>query len=345
MGAPEWILDGDMIVTAAPKWFDAWSRGTDRLRVSQNHHFPGDDGYGEYLPLVNQDKLLYSGLVSLPPNLSYMEQVLDVLRRQPLLLNHDGRINKSEQGVIACAFDALDATPIPLSEFPYAVSAGSATEPASHVWGYHFTRAFIGENQAFRRMEADGRVFRRDAEPEIDEKFVWLRNHGQWGIPGSSMHPICVKRILALARGYMGQSVLEIGTSRGRLAAIMAAAGCLVTTIDKTDRGAHVNLEGLGVDVVVSDGADFLRKNDATFSLIVVDLHDNSKDVWRALWPLVSRSLKAHGTLVLYNSHLWKMPEWHEETGLQWITERSPPGWSIENFPDPLPGMVICRHA
>jgi hypothetical protein len=350
LGAPEWILDGDMILTAMPQWFNAWIAGTDQLRVSQNRDWPNDKGYGEYLSLVNKENLLYSGLISLPPGLSYMERVLDVLRRQPLVKNHDGRKNTSEQGAIACAFDSLGAIPIPLSEFPYASSVGAA-RPVPHVWGYHFCRSFIRENPDFRRMELDGRIFRRGGGPDLDESFIWLRNHGQWGVPGWSMHPTCVRRIAALAKSYRGQRVLEIGTSRGQLAAIMAATGCFVTTIDKTDRGARANLEGLGVDVIVSDGGNFLRmnnflrRNDGNFSLIVVDLHDNSEKVWRELWPLVSNSLNKYGALVLYNSHLWKIPEWQEEKGLQWITERPPHGWSTEIFADPLPGMVICRHA
>ena len=34
--APEWILDGDMVITGKPSWFDEWCAGTDRLRISQN---------------------------------------------------------------------------------------------------------------------------------------------------------------------------------------------------------------------------------------------------------------------------------------------------------------------
>ena len=32
--APEWILDGDMVITGKPSWFDGWCAGTDRLRIS-----------------------------------------------------------------------------------------------------------------------------------------------------------------------------------------------------------------------------------------------------------------------------------------------------------------------
>jgi hypothetical protein len=34
------VLDGDMVVTAAPEWFDVWKQGTDRLRVTQEDRFP-----------------------------------------------------------------------------------------------------------------------------------------------------------------------------------------------------------------------------------------------------------------------------------------------------------------
>src|ERR1700730_7828363 len=102
----------------------------------------------------------------------------------------------------------------------------------------------------------------------------------------------------------------------------MAAYGCIVTTVDKADRGASANLKDMGVHVVVSDAVGFLGKEGSLFSLIVVDIHDNSTKVWDALWPSVSGCLSADGILVLYNTHLWKMSEWSEETGLRWITER-----------------------
>jgi tetratricopeptide (TPR) repeat protein len=348
IGAPEWILDGDMVITGTPSWFKAWYEGKDYIRVTQDDAWDINGLYGEYLTLVDQDKRLYSGLISLPPDLTYTPAMLEVLRVQPLTCGHDGRTNMSEQGVVACAFDALCATPIPLSEFPFGRAFEEQlnyglTGPNKNSWGFHFGYAFRCENPHFRRLAAEGQIFWMENEPPPEERFLWLVNRGQWGTPGWSMHPTCVKRIVTLAQKYAGHRVLELGTSRGFLAAIMAAYGCIVTTVDKTDRGASTNLKDMGVDVVVSDAVEFLHRNESRFSLIVVDIHDNSVNVWDSLWPLVSGCLSADGVLVLYNTHLWKMSEWSEETGLRWITESSPPGWSTEVFSEPTPGMVLCR--
>ena len=159
------------------------------------------------------------------------------------------------------------------------------------------------------------------------------------------MVPGCTERVSTLAHQYAGRQVLDIGTSRGRLAAILATHGCIVTTVDQADRGASTNLMQMGVQTVVSDAADFLRRVDDQFAMIVVDLHDNSEKVWAELWPLLGDHVESDGSILLYNSHLWQQPYWHEEIGLRWITETSPAGWTTEVFPDPAPGMVICRRA
>jgi tetratricopeptide (TPR) repeat protein len=348
VGAPEWILDGDMVITGAPSWFKAWCEGNDYIRVTQDDAWDINGLYGEYLELVDQDKRLYSGLISLPPDLTYTPTMLEVLSVQPLASGHDGRTNMSEQGVAACAFGALCARPIPLSEFPFGrsfeeqLNYGLAGADGDS-WGFHFGHAFRRENPHFRRLVAEGQIFWMENETPPEQRFLWLVNRGQWGTPGWSMHPTCVKRIATLAQSYAGGRVLELGTSRGFLAAIMAAYGCIVTTVDQADRGASTNLKDLGVHVVVSDAVEFLHRNESRFSLIVVDIHDNSIKVWDRLWPLVSGCLTPDGVLVLYNTHLWQMSEWSEETGLRWITESSPPGWSTEVFSEPAPGMVLCR--
>jgi hypothetical protein len=126
--APEWVLDGDMVIVGPPSWFSAWKSGQDPSRMTQELGLDSlpvtqDDRckyYGEYAAHVDWTSGLYSGLVSLPPNLRYMEECLAVLRRQPLLSGHNGRENMSEQGVVAAAFATLGALPIPLSEFPFA---------------------------------------------------------------------------------------------------------------------------------------------------------------------------------------------------------------------------------
>jgi hypothetical protein len=348
--APEWILDGDMVITGKPRWFDEWCSGTDRLRVSQYDSWDIDGSYGEYHDFVDFKKKLYSGLVSLPPNLSYLPYVLEVLAIKPLALGHDGRVNMSEQGIIACSFGILDAEPIPLAEFPFARAYDEDLNygpkgPAENVWGYHFSYAFRRENAHFRRLTSEGAVYWHDGETPLIERFNWLKNFGQWGIPGSSMVPGCTERVSTLAHQYAGRQVLDIGTSRGRLAAILATHGCIITTVDQADRGASINLMQMGVQIVNSDAADFLRRVDDQFAMIVVDLHDNSEKVWTELWPLLGNHVESDGLILLYNSHLWQQPYWHEEIGLRCFTEASPAGWTTEVFPDPEPGMVICRRA
>jgi hypothetical protein len=347
--APEWIVDGDMVITGKPAWFDEWCAGTDCLRVAQDDHWDANELYGEYRDFIDLKKRLYSGLISLPPNLSYLPHMLAVLAVKPLAPGHDGRVNMSEQGVIACTFGALGAEPIPLAEFPFGRAFQEEFDyglkgPSENIWGYHFGQSFRVENAHFRRLTSEGSVYWRDSEPPLIDRFNWLKNFGQWGIPGWAMPPGCTERVSNLAHQYAGRRILDIGTSRGRLAAILATHGCIVTTVDQVDRGASTNLMQMGVQTVVSDAADFLRRMDEQFAMIVVDIHDNSEEVWSELWPLLGDHVESDGSILLSNSHLWQMPEWHEETGLRWITEASPAGWTTEVFPDPEPGMVICRR-
>ena len=127
------------------------------------------------------------------------------------------------------------------------------------------------------------------------------------------MHPECARRIGALAARNAGRPALEIGTSRGHLTAILACRGCLVTTVDREDRGARANLDGLGVEVVPKDAAEFLAGETRLFDLITVDLHGNDEKVWRRLWPVLKLRLSRAGTMVLYNSHLWEIDEFRGE--------------------------------
>lgn len=346
--APEWVLDGDMVVTAPPAWFDAWKAGKDGLRVAQDDRWPAEGLYGEYLGEVYLPAKLYSGLVSLPPGLRYLREMLAVFERNPLRPGHDGCQNMSEQGVVAAAFCRLGATPIPLSEFPFGRAFEDALDfgvegPGRPVWGYHFGNAFRRENPHFRQLSDAGILFSQ-AEPERHERFAWLRNFGQWGRPGWSMHPECARRIGALAAAFSGRATLEIGTSRGHLTAILASRGCRITTLDAEDRGAERNLDGLGVDVVQSDAEEFLAAGGRSYDFVVVDLHGNRKARWRRLWPLLEQSLAADGTMVLYNSHLWKIDEFRAETGLRWVMRHCLADFVTETFEEPPPGMVVCRR-
>jgi hypothetical protein len=347
--APEWVLDGDMVIIGAPDWFETWKEGADKLRVTQDDRWPIEGLYGEYASQVDQSLRLYSGLVSLPPHLHYVPNMLAVLDKQPLAAGHDGCENMSEQGVVAAAFGQLRATPIPLSEFPF----GRAFEdfidyglqvPSPHAWGYHFGHAFRRENPHFVRLCAQGILF-SNYHPSTEDRFAWLRNFGQWGRAGWSMNPECAHRIGTLASRYAGRPILEIGTSRGHLTAILASRGCLVTTIDAEDRGAKQNLEGLDVEIVQSEVTKFLLAEKRMFDFITVDLHGNDEKTWQQLWPHLRPRLSRIGTLVLYNSHLWEIDEFKGDTGLRWVADNCLSDFTIETFKDPPPGMIVCRYA
>ncbi len=155
--APEWILDGDMVITDVPLWFDDWFKGVDVLRVSQDDLSETEKIYGNYAAHVRADYKLYSGLISLPPTLTYMNEFVAVLTSQPLKLGHDGRRDMCEQGVVAAAFQSLNAEPIPLNEFPFArafeehIDYGKMGN-VGHVWGYHFGNAFRMHNPHFDQL-------------------------------------------------------------------------------------------------------------------------------------------------------------------------------------------------
>jgi protein-L-isoaspartate O-methyltransferase len=320
--APEWIVDGHVMLVDRPEWFSAWHGKQDRLRVSQSDP---------------------PGLISLPPQLHFMPDFLDI-RRQKLLVQGD-----DDQGVAAAAFGRLGAQSIPLSELPFARASDESLDyghagPGGKTWGYHFETALQRENPHFIRLTKEGSVYWRDTDPTPEERYIWMRNRGQWGRPGWSMQPICVQRVASRAKHFAGRPVLELGTSRGHLTAIMAASGCKVTTVDHTDRGARANLDGLGIDIVSENAAAFLRRHTAKYALITADLHGNGVAVWQELWPLLLSHLEENGEIILYNSHLHKIQEFRNETGISWVMQNIPKYISTEVFPEPLPGMVICRH-
>jgi SAM-dependent methyltransferase len=176
------------------------------------------------------------------------------------------------------------------------------------------------------------------------ERVTWLRNQGSWGREGTSMNLAHVDRVDARSRVFRGRRVLEIGTSRGQLSALMALNGCRVTTLDREDRGARLNLEGLDVAVEIAGGAEYLAGHPSPFALIVVDLHGNDEATWRTLWPLLDAHLAPDGELLLYNSHLWRQREWRGETGLRWVMEHRLADWTVEVHDEPPPGMLICRR-
>ena len=343
--APEWILDGDMVITSKPSWFDDWIRGTDPLRVTQDDRWSAETMYGQYVAHVDLVLKLYSGLISLPPGVRYMRQMLEVLAIQPLEAKHDGRRDMSEQGVIAATFQKLGAKPIPLYEFPF----GRAFEDhidyglqgdQGLVWGYHFGNAFRGANPHFERLTAEHVVFSKSDTGLLD-RFHWLGGTGQWGVPGWTMPDDCAQVILEYAEAFAGRPTLELGTSRGRMTAMLATLGCQVTTVDHQDRGAAQNLKGLPVRVIQDDVVHFLSRTMKTFDLIVVDLHGNSQADWlRYAKPLLCR-LNRTGTLLLNNATLYEIPEWRDETGVRWFLDQLTQGWTVELRTQTPPGVAI----
>lgn len=344
---PEWILDGDMVVVRKPPWFDHWTTGRDLLRVSQ---IDQEDlaCYGQYQGLISREKRLCSGLISIPPRLRYMSEMIMILRDQPLAHDHNGRQDMSEQGCVAAAFERLGAEPIPQYEFPYARAFESNVDYGFRgrqvdPWGYHFGWAFRMENPHFHALVEAGEIFWRNEEPTTIERFSWMRNNGQWGVEGWSMAPEFVHLLSKISTSHAGKRVLDIGTSRGLLSAIMNNNGCKVTTLDRVDRGASRNLRELNVEVRIKDAIEYLHTASATFSLIALDLHGNETRVWKKLWPLLTTHLDADGQLFLYNSHLWKIPEYANQTGLKWVLETQLDGWEVNIYDSPLPGAIVCR--
>jgi predicted O-methyltransferase YrrM len=362
--APEWILDGDMVITAKPTWFDLWHSGKDPIRITQDDLCPATGMYGKYVSHVDLDLKLYSGLISLPPKVTYIDQFLEVLQKQSLAIPHDGRKDMCEQGVVAAAFQEFAVLPIPLYEFPF----GRAFEghidygvqgDQGQVWGYHFGNSFILDNPHFHRLTKAGIIYSKPKKSwliqlrhlanfsgerirNLSERFLWLGNIGQWGIPGWAISDDIAMIICREAYAYAGKEVLELGTSRGHLSAMLASLGCKLTTIDHQDRGATENLAGLKVKVIVEDAVQFLINTDQQFDCIVVDVHGNTPKDWARLQePLMTR-LKPGGKLIIDNVALYEIPEWKEETGVQWFLDQLPKSWQVNVNTTVPPGVATA---
>lgn len=343
---PEWILDGDMVVTGAPPWFDAWTEGRDTVRVSQdNKGIPRI--YGNYSSLVDPALKLYSGLISLPPGCLYMREMLEVLSQQPLAAGHNGMEDMCEQGVVAATFQSYAPVPIPLYEFPFGRARQSFLDfgvegDQGCVWGYHFGNSFRMRNPHFDRLVAEGTVFSATGGDLLD-RFRWLGGEGPWGIPGWAMPPRMVRVIMEHTQPFAGREVLELGTSRGRTTAILASQGCKVTTIDHVDRGARANLEGLGVEVIVDDAIRYASRTSRSFDLVLCDVHGNSPEEWARLGKPLMRLVRPGGTMLVSNAALSEIPEWREETGVAWFLRTLPRAWSVEIDRRAVPGLAIVR--
>lgn len=346
---PEWILDGDMVITAAPPWFEDWASGVDGVRVAQDDK-EGPHIYGAYANRVDPALQLYSGLVSLPPGCHYLPAMLNLLSEQPLQAGHNGQQHMCEQGVVVAALQTFRPQPIPLHQFPFArafqdhLDFGLAGDQGD-AWGYHFGNAFRRRNRHYERLVAEGVVFGKPEEntPEGDpiDRHLWLGGMGPWGIPGWTMTDAMARLILRHTARFAGHAVLELGTSRGRMTAMLAEQGCCVTTVDHVDRGAATNLQGLAVEVVVADAVRYLEGEERRFALILCDVHGNSPAEWARLAPLLMERQAPGGTLLASNAALHELPEWHEETGVRWFTDQLPAHWTVAFDRSAVPGLAI----
>jgi protein-L-isoaspartate O-methyltransferase len=345
--APEWILDGDMVITGKPSWYADWLKGADRLRVTQDDREVPSRMYGRYVGAVDLQLKLYSGLISLPPEVTYMREMESVFREQPLLSKHNGQRDMCEQGVIAATFQRLDAAPIPLYQFPFARAFESDLDfglqgDQGAAWGFHFGHAFRMHNPHFQKLTETGVIFSRD-EPSVLERFHWLGGFGQWGIPGWTITDHCLTAILAEAEAFRGRSVLELGTSRGRLSAGLASIGCKLTTVDHMDRGSSQNLKGMKVKVVCDDAIRYLQRARGKFELVICDLHGNSEEEWRTLAQPLLGALQPKGTLVISNLRLHQDIAWREEKGVEWFLRSLPKQCKVDIIERRHPGVVRIK--
>ena len=347
--APEWILDGCMVITSKPSWFNHWTKGSDSLRVSQDNHWTAEMICSNDATYVDLELKRFSGMISLPPGFHYMGRIFEMLDTQPLVVEYDGCIDMCEQGVINATLQKLGAKPIPLYEFPFGHTLENHIDYGLQgdqglAWGYQFGPAFRSINPHFERLTAEKIIFSKPDTGLLD-RFHWLRNTGQWGIPGWSMPDGCAKIILDRAEAFAGRPTLELGTSRGRMAAILTTLGCQVTTVDHLNRGAEQNLTGLPVRVIQEDAVNFLSWTKETFDLIVVDFHGNSEAEWQRYATSLLRRLNSNGTLLLNNATLYEIPEWSTETGVRWFLSQLSPDWKVELRIEMQPGVAIVTNA
>lgn len=349
LNASEWILDGDMIIVKQPAWYDLWKTNTDVLRVSQDNKsvIQPNGHYGDYYEGIDKDLMLYSGIISLPPGIDYVENMNNILSIRPLSFPHNGRISMDEQGVIAQTFQAFNPVPIPLYEFPF----GRAFEDQldygiegdkGKAWAYHFGNSFKTHNKHYDTLVNNGVIW-TEKNVSIENKYRWMGNYGQWGIPGWSMSNDNTKLILDRVKKYKGKSVLELGTSRGRMTAMLHEMGCNVTTIDKYDRGAKENLSDLSINIIIEDAITYLTTSNNTFDCIIADIHDNSEAIWQKLWPVLQTKIKSDGEAILSNALLYKVSGWEEEVGIKWVINNLEDSFYYQLDDRAVPGIAIIK--
>jgi hypothetical protein len=219
------------------------------------------------------------------------------------------------------------------------------TDPDLSAWAVTFDPTSMpmpqAASEALRAMDAIA-----DPAARSVHATRWLGGSGQWGVPGWSASEPFIHTVarLGLQRARLGGFALELGTSRGRVAATLGMLGCRTTTVDHADRGGARNLADLPVHVVRSDASTFLEATEDRFDLIVIDLHGNTPAVWSTLGRLLLQRLNADGALVLNNTRLDAMPEWRGESGVRGFIEGLGKDWRVAHSPGAPPGFAVVRQ-
>jgi hypothetical protein len=315
---PEIVISDDLLIWKMPLWLPQWRKGLAQILATRGESpVPGISGntVTDFLEITRS----FEGAIALPLQSDISAQLIGTLSA----LKNPSQVQAhcySPSKIFGRALDQLAAGTISASDI-------SACAPGND-----------GQKIGFGPEETPGSVH----EVETTECFRWLGGSVQWGIPGWTSNDYFMKSLAVFARDFAGQSVLELGTSRGKLAAVMATLGCSVTTVDHQDRGASKNLGGLAVKVILKEAYDFLVDSSEQYRLIVVDLHGNTQSDWERLAPVLIKNLQAGGALFLGNLNLSEVADWKLETGVRWFLDQLPKNWKCEYFTASLPGFAIA---
>jgi predicted O-methyltransferase YrrM len=322
--APEWIIDSDVVILAKPVWFDAWMKGEDIVRVTDSMR-----------------------TMVCPPGLTYQTDcLLQLAEIGPTQIN---TLLAAFREQLLKIFGTKNAILMTKGEVPSEVDISQDLKSA---WAIQFSNASGKTSDTFQHLVKENIIFSKvdDGLSQVNieqlvARFEWLSGGtGQWGVPGWSMRNSYIPVLLQRATAFIGKSVLDLGTSRGRLPAMMSTMGCQVTTVDHQDRGAADNLRGLPVRVVTDDAVSFLERSTEKFDYIVVDLHGNTLENWqRYAQPLLQR-LNTGGVMFLDNAILYEMPVFKDEVGVRWFLSQLSADWKVELYKKEPPGFAIVTH-
>lgn len=148
-----------------------------------------------------------------------------------------------------------------------------------------------------RVLEAMGSVPRHLFVPEDFRESAWIDSPLPIGFDQTISQPYMVARMTELLDPREGERILEIGTGSGYQAAVLAAMGARVTSLERIRRlaeSARENLGNAGLDaeVIWSDGGEESRPQ-GPFDGVIVTAAAPELELW---WTDV---LSAEGRLVV----------------------------------------------